>query len=79
MAWSTFESGVSKYIEGTAIVKVFFPVDNKGVADCSCQQCKFYQPNSRKCALTGEVSEYPTRYVASSCPLMWEDGEKTNL
>lgn len=69
MASDRFESGVSKYVEGKATVNVFFPVDGHGCADCSCQQCRFYQPNSRKCALTGEISEYPSKYVGSHCPL----------
>ena len=76
MAYNQFESGVYNYIKGEALVSVFFPVDSHGNADCSCQQCRFYQPNSRKCALTGEISEYPSKYVGSHCPLQWDDGEK---
>lgn len=66
---SRFDNGVSSYVHGRATVDVYFPVDAKGNADICCTQCFFYREASRRCGLTGEVSQYPTRYVGSSCPL----------
>lgn len=65
----SFESGVSSYVIGTAVVEVSFPVDRKGNADVSCSQCFFYREASRRCGLTGQISEYPNKYVGSHCPL----------
>lgn len=64
-----FKSGVMSYIIAEATVEVGFPVDFHGVADVSCHQCKFYRRNYRNCGLTGEISEYPDKYVGSHCPL----------
>lgn len=65
----SFESGVSSYVIGTAVVEVSFPVDRKGNADVSCSQCFFYREASRRCGLTGQISEYPNKFVGSNCPL----------
>ena len=71
---SKFDNGVASYIHGRATVDVYFPIDHRGNASVCCEQCFFYREASRRCALTGEVSQYPTRYVGSSCPLeMVED------
>lgn len=78
MAYYNFESGVSQYIKGIAVVEVYFPVDRKGTAYCSCSQCKFYQQMSRRCALNHAVCEFPDHYVGSHCPLQFDDGEETN-
>ena len=72
MRYNRFESGVSSYIKGTATVSVYFPVDRKGAADCSCRQCRFFRQQSRTCALTGEISAYPDHYVGQNCPLTIE-------
>lgn len=75
-----FESGVARYVHAIAVVDVFFPVDFKGREFCCCEQCHYYQPQSRKCALTHEISEFPDRYVGSHCPLQfYEDNENTNI
>lgn len=66
---SSFESGVKRYITGYAVVEVNFPVDWRDNPDISCNQCKFFSRNTGKCHLTYEVSEYPTKYVGSHCPL----------
>lgn len=72
----SFDSGVSSYIKGRATVEVSFPVDLRGNADVSCTQCFFFREASRRCGLTGQISQYPTKYVGDSCPLeMVEDGE----
>ena len=68
-----FESGVSSYIVGSATVRVFFPVDRKGVPDICCRQCRFFRQQSRSCALNGEISAYPEHYVGQSCPLEMEE------
>lgn len=72
-----FDSGIDRYIKGTAKVEVFFPVDRKGNADISCAQCFFYREASRRCSLTGQISEYPTKYVGGHCPLEMEDESGT--
>lgn len=68
-----FDSGVDRYICGKAEVKVYFPVDRKGNADISCAQCFFYREASRRCSLTWQISEYPTKYVGGHCPLEMEE------
>ena len=72
---SRFENGVSSYIHGRATVDVYFPVDQRGNADINCTQCFFFREASRRCGLTGEVSQYPTKYVGSSCPLEMVEGD----
>ena len=69
----SFESGVAGYIHGVATVEVFFPVDAKGNADCSCWQCDFYSRNTGKCHLTGKVSSYPQKFVGQYCPMVFEE------
>lgn len=64
-----FDSGVSSYVVGEATVRVHFPVDARGVTDISCRQCYYYISATRKCALNGQVPEYPDKYVGSRCPL----------
>lgn len=68
----SFDSGVASYVHGNATVDVYFPVDGRGNADISCQQCFFFREASRRCGLTGQISEYPTKYVGSHCPLEME-------
>lgn len=73
---SDFSSGVKAYITGEATVKVHFPIDYKDNADVSCYQCKYFSRASGICYLTKEISEYPQKYIASSCPLDFsEKGE----
>ena len=67
-----FENGVKQYIKASATVEVAFPVDFKGNADISCYQCKFFSRNGGICYLTKEISEYPSKYVGSHCPLKAE-------
>ena len=75
---SRFESGVSSYVHAAATVTVHFPVDNKGNAEINCAQCFFFREASRRCGLTGEISEYPSKYVGSKCPLEVIDMEGAN-
>lgn len=72
-----FESGVSRYIRGTATINVFFPVDRKGVPDCSCRQCPYHRQQSRTCALNGQITAYPEHYVGQGCPLHIELEDKS--
>ena len=73
-----FETGVKAYITGEYTVKVRFPVDFKDNADVSCYQCKFFSRNTGMCQLTKEISEYPTKYIGTNCPLTF-DGEIKEL
>ncbi len=65
-----FESGVSQYVHGVALVEVYFPVDNKGTEYCCCEQCYYFRESSRSCAINHETVAFPGRYVGSSCPMM---------
>lgn len=67
-----FDSGVASFVVGKAVVKAHFPVDFRGNADVSCSQCFYFRDASKRCGLTGEISEYPNKYVGSSCPLEME-------
>lgn len=66
---SDFSSGVKAYITGETTVKVHFPIDYKDNADVSCYQCKYFSRASGICYLTKEISEYPQRFIGSTCPL----------
>ena len=69
-----FSSGVKAYITGEYLVKIHFPVDWKDNVDVCCYQCKMFSRSTGMCQLTKEISEYPTRYIGSHCPLSF-DGE----
>ena len=71
-----FESGVKDYIHARATVEVLFPVDWRGQADISCNQCFYFRRNYQTCGLNGEVCQYPNKYVGDACPL--EPYEETN-
>ena len=73
-----FESGVKAYLTGECTVKIHFPVDFKDNADVCCYQCKMFSRNTGVCQLTKEISEYPTKYIGSNCPLDF-DGEIKEL
>lgn len=72
---SNFDSGVKGYVVARAEVVVCFPVDWRGEADISCGQCKFYSRSTGRCHLTQEISEFPTKFVGSQCPLRADDEE----
>lgn len=69
-----FERGVKAYITGECVIKIHFPVDFKDNADICCYQCNMFSRNNGICQLTKEISEYPTKYIGSHCPLNF-DGE----
>ena len=64
-----FETGVASYIKGRCIVEVNFPVDLKGNADVSCNQCQYYGRTSKTCQLNKQVVNFPERYIGVACPL----------
>ena len=64
-----FSSGVDSYIKGRCMVAVHFPVDAKGNADVSCNQCPYYGRTSKTCQLNKQVVNFPERYIGASCPL----------
>ena len=64
-----FKNGISGYIVGEATVTVAFPIDHKGRADVSCNQCYFFRRSYRTCGLNGEVCQFPEKYVGGFCPL----------
>lgn len=66
---ANFDSGVASYVHTQAVVDVYFPVDFKGNADVSCNQCPFLRRQSRSCALNNMVVAYPEKYVGDNCPL----------
>lgn len=66
---ANFDSGVKSFIIGECTVQVHFPIDWKDNADVSCYQCKFFSRNNGICQITKEISEYPTKYIGSKCPL----------
>lgn len=66
---ANFDSGVSGYIVGYAIIEVGFPVDMKGNADISCKHCPYLSSNERMCQLNKEPVAYPTKFVGDKCPL----------
>lgn len=68
-----FETGITSYIEATAVVRNFFPVDSRGNAHISCSQCFYFNSNTSRCRLNGEVCQFPNNYVGGSCPLEIND------
>jgi hypothetical protein len=71
-------SGVKAYITGKCEIQIHFPVHFKDNADVCCYQCKMFSRNNGICQLTKEISEYPTKYRGSRCPLVF-DGEIKNI
>ena len=74
---ANFDSGVKAYITGEYVVQIHFPVDFKDNAEICCYQCEMYSRNTGICQLTKKISEYPTKFVGSECPLIF-DGEIKN-
>lgn len=79
MANANFDNGVKAYITGEATVKVHFPIDYKDNADVSCYQCKYFSRASGICYLTKEISEYPQKYISSTCPLVFNEEQGVKL
>lgn len=66
---ANFDSGVSGYVIGRAIIEVGFPIDMKGNADISCRHCPYLSSNDRMCQLNKEPVAYPQKFVGDHCPL----------
>ena len=64
-----FESGVASYVKAEAVIKVNFPVDEKGRAEIACKHCPYLSSNERMCQLNKEPVAYPNRFVGDMCPL----------
>lgn len=64
-----FESGVASYVKAEAIIRVNFPVDEKGRAEIACKHCPYLSSNERMCQLNKEPVAYPNRFVGDMCPL----------
>ena len=64
-----FESGVASYVKAEAIIRVNFPVDEKGRAEIACKHCPYLSSNERMCQLNKEPVAYPNKYVGDMCPL----------
>lgn len=64
-----FESGVASYIRAEAVIKVNFPVDEKGRAEIACKHCPYLSSNERMCQLNKEPVAYPNKFVGDMCPL----------
>lgn len=71
-----FDSGVSSYITAVCTVVVNFPVDSRGHADVSCNQCPYFGRSSKTCQLSKRVVHYPDKYIGVDCPLIFEDSEE---
>ena len=66
---ANFESGIASYIKAEAVIKVNFPVDEKGRAEIACKHCPYLSSNERMCQLNKEPVAYPNKYVGDMCPL----------
>lgn len=66
---ANFESGVASYVKAEAIIKVNFPVDEKGRAEIACKHCPYLSSNERMCQLNKEPVAYPNKFVGNMCPL----------
>ena len=66
---ANFESGVASYVKAEAIIKVNFPVDEKGRAEIACKHCPYLSSNERICQLNKEPVAYPNKFVGDMCPL----------
>ena len=64
-----FDTGVSGYIFAETLIRVGFPIDRRGEADISCEQCDYFRRSSKSCDLTKKVCAYPSKYVGAHCPL----------
>ena len=66
---ANFESGVASYVKAEAVIKVNFPVDEKGRAEIACKHCPYLSSNDRMCQLNKEPVAYPNKFVGDMCPL----------
>ena len=72
----SFETGVSGYVCGRAVVTQYWPIDERGNTNINCAQCFYWREASRRCGITGEVSAFPNKYVGASCPMLNDEDFK---
>lgn len=72
---ANFETGVSGYVDGIAVITVHFPVDLHGNADVCCDQCPHFRRSYKTCGLNNSVCHYP-KYKGAECPLIFEIKEE---
>lgn len=70
---ANFETGVSGYVDGRALITVHFPIDLKGNRDISCDQCPYFRRSYKTCGLNNSVCHYPSKYIGAECPLAFEE------
>ena len=75
---SRFESGVKRYIKGTATLTVFFPVDFRDREFISCEFCRLFSRSSGRCNWTSEIVPFPEKSVGYECPLEREETNEGN-
>lgn len=63
------ETGISGYVRATYTAEVYFPIDERGNAQINCMQCYYFNTNTNRCRLNGEVCAFPGKYVGGNCPL----------
>lgn len=73
-----FESGVSSYVVGVAVVRVNFPVDNRGNPHVRCAMCEYFSRNSNRCRLNGALCAFPDKFIGQACPLKFDEKELDN-
>jgi hypothetical protein len=64
-----FSSGVKGYIKGHCTIEVGFPVDWKGKADVSCNQCPYFTRAYKTCQLNKQLVNFPDTHIGAHCPL----------
>lgn len=70
------DRGVKRFVTGTAVVKVKFPVDWNDREYVRCTMCGFLSSNSRICKLTDDPVYFPEKTIGYDCPLNFESKEE---
>lgn len=70
---ANFDTGVASYIIGKTEITVGFPVDDRGRADVSCNQCPYFGRSSKTCQLNKQIVHFPEKYIGFNCPLVFPD------
>ena len=73
-----FDSGVSSYVVGVAVVRVNFPVDLRGNPHVCCAQCEYFSKTTSRCRLNGSLCAFPEKYIGQNCPLKFDEKELNN-
>lgn len=70
-----FETGITGYVKGVYTAEVYFPIDSRGNAHINCAQCYYFNANTNRCRLNGEVCQFPNQFVGGNCPLEFDENE----